>query len=139
MSLKSQFATDRDKEVEGVAVEYAPNDDGTVPTFYITRMGRTNRAYTKALETASRPYRRQLEMGLMKNEQAERLSLEVFCGTVLRRWENVQEDDGTPIAFNRANAIQLFTDLPDLYDDLQQKAQAAATFKSEQQEQEAKN
>src|SRR5207342_3524584 len=62
--LHAKFKTDRVKEVEGVAIEFsdAPNDDGSIPTFTISRMGKTNRAYSKALEQATRPYRRQIEL-----------------------------------------------------------------------------
>ena len=40
MSLFDQFETDTAKEIEGVPVKYAPNKDGTVPTFFLSRMGK---------------------------------------------------------------------------------------------------
>ena len=47
--LFKQFKTNSTKEVEGVEIEFpeAQNDDGTVPTFVISRMGKSNKAQEK--------------------------------------------------------------------------------------------
>lgn len=138
MSLYSQFATNQSKEVDGVMVEYGPNSDSTVPTFKLSRMGKSNKRYAKALDAATKPYRRQLELGTMDQAISERVFMEVFVTTVLLGWNDVEMDD-SKAAFNKANAIKLFTDLPELYDDLQEKAKSAALFRDEALEIEAKN
>lgn len=138
MSLYSQFATNQGKEVDGVLVQYGPNSDGTVPTFKLSRMGKSNKRYAKALDAATKPYRRQLELGTMDQATSERVFMEVFVTTVLLSWDDV-EIQGEKAAFNKANAIKLLTDLPELYDDLQEKAKSAALFRDEALEIEAKN
>lgn len=146
MSLSKQFATDAAKEVDGVVIQFGQNDDGSVPGFHISRMSKANTRYTRALEVATRPYRRQIEMGTLANDVAERVFMGVFVDTVLKNWENVLLSDVTGDAsaegfapFNRQNALSLFERLPELYDDLQNQAKSAALFKDEAQEAEAKN
>lgn len=139
MSLYSQFAVSQEKEQNGVDVQYAPNKDGTIPTFTIARAAKANKAYSKALEKATRPYRRQIDLGTMDNSVAERLFMDVFIRTLLIGWQNVRNQDGTPMEFSEVNANKLFTALPELYEDLQNKANSAALFRDDNLEEEAKN
>lgn len=139
MSLFKQFATDKKKEVDGVEVAYGENEDGTVPTFIISRMGSSNKKYNKAIETVTRPYRRLIDMNLMPNDQAEKMLQKVFVDIILLGWKNIQDETGKIIDFNHDNALKLFEDLPDLYGDLKAAAQTAALFRSEALDEEAKN
>lgn len=139
MSLFEQFETNAEKESEGVEIQYGPNKDKTIPTFIISRMGKSNKRYSKALEAATRPYRRQVELGTLKNETAETLFMGVFVDTVLKGWKNVQDRDGTEIPFTKDAATRLLTDLPELYEDLQDKAKSASLFREESLDDEAGN
>ncbi len=146
MSLSNQFATDKKAEVDGVWVEYGANEDGTIPRFKISRMSKANKKYTKALEKATRPHRRAIELETMNNDLAERLFMQVFVDTVLLDWENInkadvtgnKEDEGHA-DFNRDSAMSLFENLNELYDDLQEKAKKASLFREESLEGEAGN
>lgn len=146
MSLSKQFETNKAKEVEGVALQYGENSDGTIPTFWLSRMSRANQQYTKTLETVTRPYRRQMDLGTLANDTAEKLFLEVFVKTILKGWDNIKlsdvtgdENDEGFAPFNFENAIKLMKRLPELYDDLQAQAKSAALFKDESLEIESKN
>jgi len=146
VSLSSQFATDKQAEVDGVWVEYGANKDGSVPGFKISRMSKANKKYTKALERATRPHRRAIELETMNNDLAERLFMEVFVDTVLLDWRNVSLSDvsGEKKAegyadYSKANALSLFERLNELYDDLQEKAKKASLFRDETLEGEAGN
>lgn len=139
MSLYSQFATDKAAEVDGVWVEYGANEDGSVPAFKISRMSKANKKYTKALEKATRPHRRAIELETMNNDLAERLFMEVFVDTVLLDWKNIRTRDGEELALNKDAAMKLFVELPELYDDLQEKAKKASLFREETLEEEAGN
>lgn len=146
MSLRKTFGTDKSKETEGVKVEYAPNKDGSVPTFIIARMGGANKRYAKALDVAVRPYRAMLQANRLDAEIADSVFKDVFINTCLLGWENVLAADMTGneadegfAQFTPAGAKQLFTNLPDLYQDLQAKAQAGSTFNEELAEESAKN
>lgn len=139
MSLREQFATNKTAEISGVWVEYGPNSDGTVPRFKISRMSKANKAYTKALEKATKPHRRSIELETMDENLAEKIFMKVFVSSVLLDWENVQHDDGVGISFREENAIDLFDALPELYDDLQDKAKKASLFREMELEAEAGN
>ena len=141
MSLYKQFKTNAEKESEGVEIEFneAANDDGSVPTFTISRMGKSNKRYTKALEAATRPYRRQIELGTMKNEVAEEIFLNVFVDTVLKGWKNVRDEKGGELPFGKQSAVKLFQDLPEVYERLQEEAKQSANFRDLALEDEAKN
>ena len=141
MSLYKQFATNTDKEIEGIEVQMteAENADGSIPTFVVSRMGKSNKRYSKALEAATRPYRRQIELGTMNNDKAEEIFLGVFVDTVLKGWKNVRDEDGKPLEFTKAAAVKLFTDLPEVYERLQEEAKLSANFRDAALEEEVKN
>lgn len=131
--LRKFFKTNSVKETEGVKFEFheAPNDDGTIPFFILSRMGKSNKAYSKALEAASRPYRRQLELSTLKNEIADEMFKGVFVNTVLKGWGNIQDEKGQDIPFTRENALALLNEegMGDLYDRLQQEAGLSSNFR----------
>lgn len=137
MSLFDQYETDAAKEAEGVEVTFPPNADGSVPTFIVAATSKNNQKYAKALELATKPYRR--NMDALKNEQAEALYVDVFVKTVLKGWKNVQNKDGSEIAYNYQNALDLFKRLPRLYDDLNGRAGSIELFREAQREEEAGN
>jgi hypothetical protein len=141
MSLYKQFATNSEKEMEGVEVQMteAENEDGSIPTFVVSRMGKSNKRYSKALEAATRPYRRQIELGTMNNDKAEEIFMGVFVDTVLKGWKNVRGEDGKPLEFSKAAAVKLFTDLPEVYERLQEEAKLASNFRDNALEEEVKN
>lgn len=138
-SLYRNYATDTQKEIQGVEVKFDANDDETIPTFVISRMGESNKEYTKALERATAPYKRQIQMKTMSADLSKSLFLEVFATTVLRGWSNVYDENGNAIGFSKENAVKILTDLPDLYNELLTQAGDAALFRKDSLEQDAKN
>lgn len=138
-SLFKQFKTDSRKETEGVLVTYGPNDDKTIPGFRLLRRNGSNQRYAKVLERETYPYRRLIELGTLDNKISERVFMRVFCLAVLIGWDNVQDEQGVSIPFNLDNAMKLFQELPDLYDDLFTQSNKIALFKQETFEADAKN
>lgn len=138
-SLYKTYKTDAEKEIKGVEITFEPNEDGTVPTFIISRIAESNKEYTKALDAATKPYRRQMQLGTLPKAKDKAIFLDVFVSTIVLGWSNVQGEDGQNIPFNKANAIKLFTDLPDLLTELQVQASDAALFRVTALEDEAKN
>lgn len=146
MSLSNQFKTDKKAEIEGKRVEYAENKDGTIPTFIIGRANRTNRRYSQALERLTKPHRAALKLNSLPKEKAEEIWRDVFIEGNLHGWENVKMSDVTGneqdegyAEFTKENAVLLFKNLPDLYDDLSGRANDAAEFRIASMEEEAKN
>jgi hypothetical protein len=139
VSIFKQFQTDKSKELEGIDVEFGANEDGSVPTFKLARMCRSNKKYTKAIEAATKPVQRLIELGTLKDSQGESIMLDVFVSTILLGWENIVGPDGHKIPFSKENAKSLMIQLPDLYDELQDKAKKISLFMEASLEQDAKN
>lgn len=139
MSIFKQFGTDKKLEQDGVLVEYPANEDGSIPSFRLARMCRSNKRYMKAVEAATRPHKRAIELGTIKPETAEEVFLDVFVGTILLGWDNIQDNTWLEIPFSKEAAKNLLKELPDLYDDLQEKAKNMSLFLESEMEQEAKN
>lgn len=141
--LNKAYRTNTAKEIQGftLALDEAPNDDGTIPTFILARTGGANVAYSKALEVETRPYRRQIELGTLKPEIAEEALLKVFCKTIVKGWSNVQDEDGNVIAFSEQAAIELLgkEDMKDLYSRLRDEANTAANYRDAMRETEKGN
>lgn len=132
MSLYNQFKTDKSLETEGVWIDYGNNSQGEPIRFLVARAGGRNTAFNKALQKATKPYRRAIQNDAMDEDVADRVYREVFVETVLKGWEGVEDEDGVAMPFSRGNAVKLFTDLPDLYADLRQQAMSMAIFKDEE-------
>ena len=54
-------------------------------------------------------------------------------------WKNVRGEDGKPLEFSKASAVKLFTDLPEVYERLQEEAKLSANFRDVALEDEVKN
>lgn len=139
MNLYGLFKTDESLEVGGIFLEYGLTDDGKPIRIKVARAGGANKAFAKALEKATKPYRKALQSGMMSNEQADKLYREVFVDTVVLGWENVQGPDGKELPFTRENALQLFQDLPDLFADLREQVNNVALFREEVMEEDLGN
>ena len=139
MSVFSQFKTSKVAESEGIEVRFKPNEDGTVPSFRIARMGKSNARYVKSVESRTRPHRQNIIDKVITNEIAEEINLNVFCDAVLLGWENIIGEDGKTIPYSWDNAKKLMSDLPDLYDILKEKAEDIDNFLSSNLVSEAKN
>jgi hypothetical protein len=138
-SLFKQFKLDDSKLADGAEVTYAPNDNGSVPTFVLARMANSNVKYTKELELQTRPYRRQIELETIDDMVSRELQLKIFCKTILLGWSNVLDEKNQTISFSFENAMSLMKKLPELYDDLSAQAKKASLFRDEAQEAAAKN
>lgn len=152
-SLFAQFATNRKAEVEGVPVTFGNvNEDGTVPTFRLARMGKSNKRYQKMIEAETKPHIHAIRSNNLAPELDEAITLRVFCASVLVGWENlivpevfdasahtiagpVREADGVRLSyvpFSAENAEKLMKALPELYANLKEQAQGMAIFRAEE-------
>jgi hypothetical protein len=139
MSLYTQFQTDESLEKTGILLEYGETAAGKPICIRIARAGGANKQYEKRLEAATKPIRRQLQNETAESAQLVRILRKVYAETVVLGWENVEDRDGKPIPFTVDNCIQLFTDLPDLFMDVQEQSRRAALFKLQVREDDAKN
>lgn len=150
MSLRKQFKTEQKVEQDGFWFEAAINEANGKPIrFKIARAGGGNKAFTKAFEVASKPYRAILNMkgdSPAKNEAAEKVMLETFVNAVLVDWDNVPKADVTGKAsdkgvaeYSAENAKALMKELPDLHRLLNSEAENADNYREAQVEANAGN
>lgn len=141
-ALFSQFKTDPRLEREGVSVEYLTGDeeaDKTPPTFMVARAGGANIAYDNMLDQRLKPLRRRLQADNVSNKEIEKITKEVFIETVLKGWKNVKDESGNVIEFSKVAAAELFTALPELYEDLRRQSNTISLFRADAVEAIAKN
>jgi hypothetical protein len=139
-SLFKQFKMDEMKEQKGILFHPAgANDDGTVPGFRLLRSNGSNQRYTKAVEIETAPHRRQIQLGTLDSKTSNKVFMRVFCNAVLIGWENVYDQNDQPIPHNFNNAMQLFEQLPELYDELYRASNNPALFRTDTAEDDAKN
>lgn len=139
MSLYKQFKTNSNLEKDGIIIEYGHTDQGKPIQIKIARAGGANTAYSRVLEAKVKPYRRQIQNETIERETMTGIMREVYAETVVIGWSNVQNAQGEDLEFNRENVIQLFTDLPELFEDIQSQANNVAIFRETILEEEAKN
>ena len=137
MSLKTTFGTNQKAEREGAWIEICSNADGSIARIKIARAGRRNKAYTKAMEKETRPYRAILND--LDTKTDDKITNTVLVSAIILDWEHMQVDEGTDLPFTKENALQVLTQFPDLADLINRKAWEAETFRAEQLEDEAKN
>lgn len=139
MSLFKTFKTDNRKETSGIPITYAPNPDGTIPTFYVARQSKSNKEFQKVTRKAFKPYKHELQANNIKDEDAERLLKETFIKGCLRKWENVRDENDNEIPFNYDNADKLFTALPELLENLMEESTKLTNYQTFELEEDAKN
>lgn len=147
MGLRNTFATNKTKEVEGVEIAVGINDHNKEPIYItVSRMSRSNKRYTKALEEATRVHSASIANETLDNELGNEILRRVFAETVLLGWRNLpkseltgDDEDTEELPFSAENAIALFNELPDLYDDWEGRAKKSATFRDAEREKMAKN
>lgn len=139
MSLYKTYKTDSTLEKEGIWLEYGLASNGEPIRIKIARAGGQNTRYVKALEKATKPYKKMLQAETLDNETAENIQQKVFAETVVLDWKNVEGDNGELMEFNVGNVLKLFSDLPDLFIDIRQAAQQLALFREDVLEGDLKN
>jgi hypothetical protein len=138
MGLRNNYKTDAAAEVEGVWIDVDINEHNRKPIkVKLSRMGQSNKAYTKALEERTRPHTAAIQAETLDNELGRSIMRDVFVDTILLSWENLPKSELTGVdtdtddlPFNRENAIALFDELPDFYDVCETHAKKTANFRN---------
>lgn len=128
------FGTDKELETgKGVTLEY--------PGFSITihRAGGANKKFAKTLAEKMNPHRQRFERGLLDDDTSQKILVETYAEAVVVGWKDVKDATGKKIPFTVENAVKLFIDLPDLFNDVKAQANNAAVFRQENEKVEAKN
>lgn len=134
MSLRKSFKTDKNIETKGIEVDYGTS------IFTVARAGGANKAYRKALAKALKPLRAAIEADNIDDERAQPALIKCFAENCMLdsqtmfegQWvhgiENPEGDHLPPLEVSTENFIKLFTEIPELYRDLQEKAAGRKLF-----------
>lgn len=133
-SIYEKFGTDKKSEQEGIILDYG---DGV--TIKIARAGGSNVRFEKAVQQKMRKFGLQAKHDLLEPEQMRSVMREVFAETVVLDWTGFTDKEGETLPLNRENIIKVFTDLPDLFDDVLEQSRKASLFKQTLLESEAGN
>jgi hypothetical protein len=116
------FKTDKKLETEGVILDYG--------SFQITvaRAGGSNKKFQKALSDLAKPHTLAMKNQTMDPELADRLMVEAYADSIILNWKGVTDESGKKIPFNKANVIELFTNLPDLFSNVVEQASQFSMF-----------
>lgn len=133
-SIYEKFGTNKKAEQEGITLDYG---DGL--TVKIARAGGSNVRFEKAVQQRMRKFGLQAKHDLLEPEQMRTIFREVLAETVVLGWTGVTDRDGNELPFNKDNCVKVFTDLPDLFDDVLEQSRKASLFKETILEAEAKN
>ncbi len=118
MSLYTTYGSNPDFENDGVWYKATTTEDGREVKFLLARMGGANKRYEIAAENAAKPFRRSIRKDTIRSEKAREINMSAFVNGCLLDWQNVDDENGEPIEFNKVNASALLKKLPDLYEDL---------------------
>lgn len=139
MGLRKLFKTDKRHETEGVVLDYGET------RIRVARAGGANKPYLKALDRATKPFRRAIATGAFSDERATGILREVYAKTIVLNWETKRggewlvgidpEDLGVEGAelqpVTQENVVKVFENLPDLFTDVRQQAESMALFRTE--------
>lgn len=139
MNIYSQFETDNSLEVQGIVLQYGNNSKGLPMGIRIARAGGSNTAYNKRMEALFKPHQRALQNGTMDRELMKKLMQQAYAETVVKDLENFEGRDNQPIVFSKESVMALFTDLPNLWTDVQTQADDWTLFKKQLAEEASKN
>lgn len=133
MSLYDTFATNKDLETGGVWLDFGG------PRIKVARAGPSNVRYIALMTERTRSLQAQIRTDTLDNDKANEVLLSVYVDCIILDWENVTDQSGRVLEFNKSNVKKVLTDLPDLFAMIQEHAQRLANFRAQKAEDEAKN
>lgn len=133
-TIYDKFGTNKKAEQEGIILDYG---DGM--TIKIARAGGSNIRFEKAAQAKMRKFGLQAKHDLLEPEQMRSIFREVLAETVVLEWTGFTDPEGNELSLTKENVIKVFTDLPDLFDDVLEQSRKSSLFKENILEGEAKN
>lgn len=124
-SLYDRFETNGDLERNGITLDF-----GEYGKFIVARAGGANMAFARVREAKLRPFRRQIQLDALPHDQWRKLLVEIFVESCMIGWEGIEGRDGKPLQFTAANAVKLFVDLPELFEQVYEHASKADNFQA---------
>lgn len=131
IDIYKMFGTDENKEQEGIVLNYSD-----IFWLRISRAGGSNERYKKVLTEKLRPYRRAIQTETITEDMSRKLLMEACAEGLVLAWGSKKYGDGKMPAktgealdFTVENVVRFFTDLPDIFQDVQDQAQKVSLFR----------
>jgi hypothetical protein len=128
-SLDKIYQNDPEKSSEGIPIDVGMNDDGTSITMYVAE---TNANTNKKFAKVTRKYERALQAARKNTERRKQLWAKIVAESVLVRWENVMQDDGTQLQPTVENKITVLLEYEDLMTEILAVANDKANYMPEE-------
>jgi len=129
----AHFSTDTSLEKKGITLDFGDF------AIRVARAGGANKKYAKALHTKMKPHRKAFQAGTLDPKVGNNIMAEVYAETIVLGWAGVVDAEGAEMEFNKENCVKLFTDLPELFNQVIADAENYRLFKEEEEEDIAKN
>lgn len=111
-NLDSQFKTDKKKECEGVWCWVSGEEVG----FLVKRFGNYNSPEVKkAMTLHSSKYSKQIADGTLTPEQNQEITVKSFVDACVIGWKGIEIDGAFP-EFTKELCVEVFTQLPDVFE-----------------------
>lgn len=149
--LGKMFATNSEREVEGVILMFGDAE------IRVARAGGANTKFTRMFEERTRPYRKQIELKVIKEDVMTRLLAEVYAEAIVVSWRTrvVTKDEfgadvvsyedtitvnGEKLVFSKENVVKLLLSVPVIFQEIRETSMAFSNFQdAEALETDAKN
>lgn len=107
------YLSDEELEMTGVWLKFPGGRK-----ICVRRAGGSNAKYSRMLQQAIKPYKRQMDRGTMDREVSDRIMRDVYCKTVVIDWEGIKDSEGVNVPFNYNNGVAYFEQFPELFNDV---------------------
>lgn len=136
----AMFKTDGEAEKSGIKLNYGPF------WIFVARSGGANKRFQRLLEAKMKPYRRAIQTETIDEKVAEALLRDAFVDGCVLGWGSekfgegkIEGETGDAVEFSKESCVKLFTDLPELYKDVQEQAGKVSLFRATSVEEDAGN
>ena len=117
------FETDEDLEREGVWIDFGYGQ------FRIAYIGGANQGFGREFAEKMKPYLKLEERGEMDPKIARQIQIECYVNHVVKDWKGVIGRDDEDIPFSKQKALELFTELPHLFQVIRSTATKFANYR----------
>ena len=103
-----------------------------------TQFKTSNKLWVTTFEAKTRPFMNEIDNKTLSDEEARSMNIDIFVSSLLFGWENMQMPDVEGVVFerdakknlifNKSNAVALFSVLPELYENLNEKTSNMENF-----------
>ena len=132
-NVYSLYETDKAVEANGIDLKF--------PSFTIrvARAGGANKRFAAVLQKKLGTRARAFDAGMMSPDEANKILAEVYAECVVLGWEGVTDRAGVPLAYSKEACVRLFTDLPDLFQEVIAESQRLQNFRAVQKDEDSGN